>query len=69
MLFAWLTDISSTTWSEGKKKVKITAKIHPITFFSQNGENYALKHTDRTNQNVFTQIDLVEIWVLALSFF
>ena len=47
--FAWLTDIFSTTWSEGKRKVRITAKIHIMWFFFQRG-GFVYNKNSRHNQ-------------------
>ena len=35
--FAWLTHILSTAWPKANRKIRITAKIHIIWFFSLNG--------------------------------
>ena len=35
--FVWLTHILSTAWPKSKRKIRVTAKIHIIWFFSLNG--------------------------------
>ena len=38
---AWPRDILSTTWSEGNRQIRITAKIHIMWFLAPNGKTSA----------------------------
>ena len=51
--FAWLTYILSTAWSEGKRKISISAKMNTMTFFLSKWTDLCIKkHTDKAMQNI-----------------